>query len=766
MYKRLLTTLFFILIHTVLLADLPILSSWLTINSNQYARIYQGSSSTTQTVWPTAISTPTFGGQKLPAYSDVQRVSYSNSYVYINATGLASYAMGPWFNNAAKSILFQNWPSNQNNIIRFPINPTPATTGAVTTKGGTIALGVNGVSFYNGGDAFSYTNATGLDAMAPSGDGIWNRDAMSTEIVTFDPSLAHQQNTGQYHYHINPIGLRFQIGDHVVFNSSTRTYSEDVGPAKHSPIVGWAFDGYPIYGPYGYSSTLDQTSGIRRMVSGYVVRDGSYGTTNLVTQGRVSLPSWTVTAKNLASSILNSGQYGPNVSSTRPLGYYQEDNDYLGDHGYILGKDFDLNKCNARYCVTPDFPNGTWAYFLTINASGTSVYPYTIGPQYYGAVTGGAVKVINETVTQYAVGGVAYPITLTASNISTGVNLNWASVDGGYYSVQYSKDNINWITLATNVPSAGMVTNYNTSIINGYYRVTLTSLENYDTNESGSVNAVGGSSQTQVLGSTGTAHLINISALTPVGGVSGNPAAGFVVSGLGSKPFLIRGVGPTLQGYSVANPIMDPQLQLYTGSSVIASNTNWSSTLSPTFVSVGAFALNPNSKDSAILSTLSQSSYTSPISSSSNSSGLVLLEVYDTNSAISPNLINLSTKSYVSSANTFTVGFVIGGTGGLQLLLRGIGPTLTQYSVQNALLKPTLTLYQNSNVLMSNSGWSNSANSSEIQTKASQVGAFALPIGSADSAILVNLAPGAYTLSLTSSDGNSGTGLLEIYLVK
>ena len=67
---------------------------------------------------------------------------------------------------------------------------------------------------------------------------------------------------------------------------------------------------------------------------------------------------------------------------------------------------------------------------------------------------------------------------------------------------------------------------------------------------------------------------------------------------------------------------------------------------------------------------------------------------------------------------------------------------------------------------MSNSGWSNSANSSEIQTKASQVGAFALPIGSADSAILVNLAPGAYTLSLTSSDGNSGTGLLEIYLVK
>ncbi len=63
MYKRLLTILFFILIHTVLLADLPILSSWLTINSNQYARIYQGSSSTTQTVWPTAISTPTFGGQ-------------------------------------------------------------------------------------------------------------------------------------------------------------------------------------------------------------------------------------------------------------------------------------------------------------------------------------------------------------------------------------------------------------------------------------------------------------------------------------------------------------------------------------------------------------------------------------------------------------------------------------------------------------------------------------------------------------------------------
>ena len=71
------------------------------------------------------------------------------------------------------------------------------------------------------------------------------------------------------------------------------------------------------------------------------------------------------------------------MSSSYPLGRYMEDNDYLGDHGYVQGKDFDLDEFNGRYCVTPEYPNGTYAYFVAVSSNGTPVFPYNIGRGYY-----------------------------------------------------------------------------------------------------------------------------------------------------------------------------------------------------------------------------------------------------------------------------------------------------------------------------------------------------------------------------------------------
>ena len=84
----------------------------------------------------------------------------------------------------------------------------------------------------------------------------------------------------------------------------------------------------------------------------------------------------------------------PAVSSSYPLGRYMEDNDYLGDHQFLpakyqQGTDFDLDEYNGRWCVTPEFPNGTYAYFVAISANGTPVFPYNIGRGYYGSPTGG-----------------------------------------------------------------------------------------------------------------------------------------------------------------------------------------------------------------------------------------------------------------------------------------------------------------------------------------------------------------------------------------
>ena len=119
---------------------------------------------------------------------------------------------------------------------------------------------------------------------------------------------------------------------------------------NHSPIIGWAYDGNPIYGPYGY----DRKDGgsVRIMRSGY--------------------------------SLKNTREDGPPISEF-PLGFFVEDFEYLGNG--------DLDENNGRYCITPDYPKGTFAYFATINPSENEtsgsfknfrapVFPYLIGDNY------------------------------------------------------------------------------------------------------------------------------------------------------------------------------------------------------------------------------------------------------------------------------------------------------------------------------------------------------------------------------------------------
>src|SRR6185436_3238588 len=114
-------------------------------------------------------------------------------------------------------------------------------------------------------------------------------------------------------------------------------YSESPStPTKHSPIVAWVRDGLPLYGPYGYSNATNPASGVRRMVSGFVLRNGQNGTQNLAVTGRTNLPPWAVRLYNVAANQV----IGPNVSATYPLGRYMEDEDYLGDLGFTKGVDF------------------------------------------------------------------------------------------------------------------------------------------------------------------------------------------------------------------------------------------------------------------------------------------------------------------------------------------------------------------------------------------------------------------------------------------
>jgi hypothetical protein len=118
----------------------------------------------------------------------------------------------------------------------------------------------------------------------------------------------------------------------------------------HSKILGWSLDGYPVYGPYGYDQALDHNSRVRAMVSGYTLYDNLNKIKARITDGATDTFAY-------------------------PFGIFIQDYYYAGSG--------DLDRSNGRYCVTPDYPAGTYAYFTTINTStGRTSYPYTIGDYY------------------------------------------------------------------------------------------------------------------------------------------------------------------------------------------------------------------------------------------------------------------------------------------------------------------------------------------------------------------------------------------------
>ncbi len=258
--------------------------------------------------------------------ADVQQVLYSTSFVYVKSTNIPSYSIGPWPGNP-------NTPSNQNWTFKFPKTPTYAATG-VAVGLGHVGVLLNGVVFYNALDAMSYNNQN-----------IWHQSAVYFEAGSFDSCKGHPAPNRAYHPH----------------QFATCLGTND--PTKHSTIIGFGFDGIPIYGAYGYSNA-DGTGGIRRMQSGYQKRAITVRTT---------LPNGTALPPN---------QYGPPVSATYPLGCYQEDYAFVS-------KGSDLDETNARFCVTPEYPNGTWAYFAPIDTSGNPAYPFLIGARNRGVVVAG-----------------------------------------------------------------------------------------------------------------------------------------------------------------------------------------------------------------------------------------------------------------------------------------------------------------------------------------------------------------------------------------
>ncbi|MCX6953766.1 MAG: hypothetical protein NTV51_16565 [Verrucomicrobia bacterium] len=260
------------------------------------------------------------------------------------------------------------------------------------------------------------------------------------------------------------------------------------------------------------------------------------------------------------------------------------------------------------------------------------------------------------------------------------------------------------------------------------------------------------------------ARLINLSVRTSLP-PNDSFTLGFVVRG-GSKPMLIRAAGPTLAQFGISDAHADPRLELFSGSAKSGDNDNWidDPARGAQFATVGAFPFASNSsKDAALyVPELAAGNSSVRISGVGSTSGVVLAELYETTPAaevtsVTPRLVNVSILKQFDSG--LTAGIVVGGTGNKVVLVRAVGPSLASFGISDGLPDPLLRLRSASGVVIaSNDNWE-----ARDATLMSSVGAFALPPGSKDAALLRTLGPGAYTLEVAANTSVVGQTLLEVY---
>ncbi len=246
---------------------------------------------------------------------------------------------------------------------------------------------------------------------------------------------------------------------------------------------------------------------------------------------------------------------------------------------------------------------------------------------------------------------------------------------------------------------------------------------------------------------------------------------GFAVSG-DNKTLLVRGIGPTLASFGISNALADPVLTLFNANGAIATNDDWQidnsgqaqgPLMAATAARVGEFALPNGSKDSALLITVNKGDHTTGLLRPNGAMGIALAEIYDTDTTDAVRLVSVSARAQVGTGDSSLIaGFVIAGTAPKTVLIRGIGPTLAVFGVTGVLADPQISLYSGTTLVATNDNWE-TGNVAELNAAAALDGAFALPAGSKDAALVLTLPLGSYTVQVSGVANTTGVALIEIY---
>ena len=250
---------------------------------------------------------------------------------------------------------------------------------------------------------------------------------------------------------------------------------------------------------------------------------------------------------------------------------------------------------------------------------------------------------------------------------------------------------------------------------------------------------------------------------------------GFIVQGTAPKRVIIRAIGPELSQYGIPNPLYNPILELHDGTgALIASNDNWTRTIIGGIITTNQVRKITDSgyapsdgRESAIIADLAPGNYTAIMRGVNNITGVGLVEVYDLSPDADSFLSNISTRSFVQTGDNVMIGgFIVPGTESKRVIVRAIGPELTQYGVPNPLLNPTLELHDHTGALIaSNDNWLHTIIGGVItsdQTQAIRNSGYA-PADGRESAIVAELPAGNYTAIVRGVNSTTGVALVEVY---
>ena len=256
--------------------------------------------------------------------------------------------------------------------------------------------------------------------------------------------------------------------------------------------------------------------------------------------------------------------------------------------------------------------------------------------------------------------------------------------------------------------------------------------------------------------STNPARLANISTRMQVLTGANVLIGGFIIGGSQPKTVVVRARGPSLTAAGVPGALANPVLQLYSGATVLETNDNWQQAANAAAITSSGFAPS-DALESAIHTTLAPGAYTAIVTGAGSGTGVGIIEVFEVDLPEAP-LINISTRGQVlTGADVMIGGFIIQGDAPQTVIVRARGPSLTAAGVPGALANPVLQLYTGSTLVATNDNWPSATNAAAIQSSG-----FA-PSDANESAILVTLAPGAYTAIVTGAGGTTGVGIIEVF---